>query len=303
MTDGPDHPPSSPDARADLRRARRRFLAEAAIEAEKETGRREKTDDEARHSLWGRLARLVGGWILVLLGLAAIPLPGPGWLMVLLGLTLLPYRWTDNLIRVIRRRIPGIPEDGRIPTRTWVVTGLLVVLATGASVWWGLRDEGSDDTRQEARAAASAPRPVRAATLPDDARGSQLAGTYAAVAATVDGARTEVRESADPCEALKRGRVDLIVPTLAEATACFGGTTADEVRAAADTAGAKVFAPVTIDAVTYLPTARHDRIAVDDEPTELAIDGVSGVLNGGATVTGEPTARAKELMRTAGVLK
>ena len=227
-----DHPDAPDHTRADLRRARREFLLDAAIEAERDTGRRERTVEEAKHSLWMRVARLAGGWLLVLLGLAAIPLPGPGWLMVLLGLTLLPYRWTDQLIRTIRRRVPGIPEDGRIPTRTWIVTGVLVALMTGGSLWWGLRDQGGDDRQQDARSDASAattardvPQPVLAAALADDAARGQVTMTYAAVTAEVGGGRAELREVVDPCAELRSGRVDVIVPTAEEAKSCFGGAT------------------------------------------------------------------------------
>lgn len=299
--------------RAELRKARREFLLEAAMEAERDTGRREKTDEEAKHSLWMRIARLVGGWILVLLGLAAIPLPGPGWLMVLLGLTLLPYRWTDNLIREIRRRIPGIPEDGRIPTRTWIVTGVIVAAATGGSLWWGLRDQGEDtvadrDTGAAAGEARTDNPPVEFASFTDDTDRRQITTIYAHVIAEVGGAgaaaaNVDGLESADPCGDLTSGRVDLIVPTLTEAGECFGGTTAEEIRTAADSAGAKVFAPVTVGDLVYVPVARHDRVAIDDEPAELAIDGVTGVINGGATVSGDGADRARALMREAGVLK
>jgi len=305
--------------RSDVRRARREFLLEAAIEAEKDTGRRERTDEQARHSLWMRVARLVGGWVLVLLGLAAIPLPGPGWLMVLLGLTLLPYRWTDNLIREIRRRIPGIPEDGRIPTRTWVVTGLLVALATAGSVWWGLRDGGDDDhIADEARSAAD-PRPTTtgapaadtprtgppvlaaASSLTDRADATRL---FAHVVAEVDAASTaEVRTSDDPCADLTSGTVDVIVPTLEEAGVCFGGLTPTEIRAGAAAAGAKVFGTVEIGGLTLLPVVRHQRAAADDEPMELAIDGVGALVSGGADIHGDYPAVAEDLMREAGVLK
>lgn len=110
---------------------------EAALEAETSTGAAERTEAEARRHLLGRLARTAGGFALVGVGLAGLVLPGPGWLLVLLGLGLLPYAWAQRTIRAIRRRVPGIPEDGRIPTSTWVGMGAVVALASALTVLFG----------------------------------------------------------------------------------------------------------------------------------------------------------------------
>lgn len=306
-----------PHTRAEIRHARRAFLMEAAIEAERDTGRREQTDEEVRHSLWMRVARLVGGWILVLLGLAAIPLPGPGWLMVLLGLTLLPYRWTDNLIREIRRRIPGIPEDGRIPTRTWIITGVLVVAATAGSVWWGMRDQGGDETAKDDRVEQSA----GASSAGDDGAGDdgagpgptivvassaqpervQLAQIYGEVAATVTGGVSDHIDRDDTCAALTSGDADLVLLDENELSACFGGET-DQAARLRD-AGVKMYAPVVAGATTFFVTVRSDAIAIDDEPAELTLDGVSSQISAGQDVAGDPADRARQLMAAAGVLK
>ena len=112
----------------------RKLLRDAANAAELATGRRETSDLDVRTSVTGRMLRLVGGWLLVLIGIAALPLPGPGWLIIIAGLSMLPYSWAQNLIRVIRRRIPGIPEDGKIPTRTWWIMGTMVVLSLAGSI-------------------------------------------------------------------------------------------------------------------------------------------------------------------------
>ncbi len=307
-----------PHTRAEIRHARRAFLMEAAIEAERDTGRRERTDEEARHSLWMRVARLVGGWILVLLGLAAIPLPGPGWLMVLLGLTLLPYRWTDNLIREIRRRIPGIPEDGRIPTRTWIITGVLVVAATAGSVWWGMRDAGDDEPakgdRVEQAAGASAsdddgdgasagdgPGPTIVVASSAQPERVQLAQIYGEVAATVTDGVSDHIDRDDTCAALTSGDADLVLLDENELSACFGGET-DQAARLRD-AGVKMYAPVVAGATTFFVTVRSDAIAIDDEPAELTLDGVSSQISAGQDVAGDPADRARQLMAAAGVLK
>ena len=52
-----------------------------------------------------RLANLVGGWALVIVGIILIPLPGPGWLVVGIGLLVLgrEVRWARGaLVRLER---------------------------------------------------------------------------------------------------------------------------------------------------------------------------------------------------------
>jgi len=113
-------------------------LVDAAVQAEFETGVREETVAEAKSGVMVRVARITLGFIVTIVGIVAIPLPGPGWLIVIAGLSILArdFVWAANLIRFIRRTIPGIPEDGQIPPRTWAVMGVCVLLAAAASVWW-----------------------------------------------------------------------------------------------------------------------------------------------------------------------
>ncbi|MFZ4518033.1 MAG: PGPGW domain-containing protein, partial [Microthrixaceae bacterium] len=112
-------------------------IRDAAFEAERETGDREETEAEVRRGVIIRLARTVGGFFLIGLGIALLPLPGPGWVTIIVGLGLLPYAWAQRTIRLIRRRIPGVPEDGRIPTRTWVVMGLILAATMTVSILFG----------------------------------------------------------------------------------------------------------------------------------------------------------------------
>jgi len=52
-----------------------------------------------------RLANLIGGWALVVVGIILIPLPGPGWLVVGIGLLILgrEVRWARGaLVRLER---------------------------------------------------------------------------------------------------------------------------------------------------------------------------------------------------------
>ncbi len=113
------------------------LVREAAIEAELETGRHEESVDEARRGVAIRIARIVGGFLIMALGIAALPLPGPGWLIIIFGLSLLPFAWAERTIRLIRSKIPGVPEEGRIPLSSWLVMAALLIVFTGATILFG----------------------------------------------------------------------------------------------------------------------------------------------------------------------
>ncbi|HEX5615258.1 MAG TPA: PGPGW domain-containing protein [Acidimicrobiia bacterium] len=112
-------------------------LREAALEAEFETGIREETVEQARAHILVRLVRITIGFLVVLLGLALVPLPGPGWLIVLGGLVILSkdFAWAERTIEIVRKRIPA-DADGRIHPRTWAAIGAMSAAGIAASVWW-----------------------------------------------------------------------------------------------------------------------------------------------------------------------
>ena len=112
-------------------------LRDAAYEAERGTGRREETEEQVRRGVIIRLARIIGGFTLIGVGISRLVLPGPGWVMIVIGLSLLPFAWAERTIRAIRRRVPGIPDDGRIPTRTWIIMGVLTVGALALALLFG----------------------------------------------------------------------------------------------------------------------------------------------------------------------
>ena len=114
-----------------------RRVREAAIEAERQTGAYELTEIEARRSLTLRMFRTIAGFVVMAIGVAALPLPGPGWLIIIVGLNLLPFAWAERTIRLIRRKVPGVPEDGRVPVHTWLIMGVLTVAFTTVSIVWG----------------------------------------------------------------------------------------------------------------------------------------------------------------------
>ncbi len=116
-------------------------LAEAAIEAEYETGEHEATEQEARSHIAIRVARMSLGLSVVILGIAMMVLPGPGVLAIAGGLFILAkdVAWADRLLRTLRRKVPGIPDDGKIP-RSQVATMTTMTLgAVALSTWFATR--------------------------------------------------------------------------------------------------------------------------------------------------------------------
>jgi hypothetical protein len=115
ITDGPDED--------------RRYLWEqAALEAERETGRREETEDAARASLLVRACRITAGAVVLLVGLALLVLPGPGMVVIAGGLSVLAIDvpFARRLLHKVRRRLPQ-DADGGLP-------GWLVVAMSGSFV-------------------------------------------------------------------------------------------------------------------------------------------------------------------------
>jgi uncharacterized protein (TIGR02611 family) len=131
--DDPQAAPSHDPAEHESFRER---LREAAEEAERQTGLHEQTEEEVRHGLHARVVRTVAGFVVMGIGVAALPLPGPGWLIIIVGLNLLPFAWAERTIRLIRRRVPGVPEEGSVPVHTWLIMGALTLAVTVASLLW-----------------------------------------------------------------------------------------------------------------------------------------------------------------------
>lgn len=113
-------------------------IEEAAIQAELETGEREESIEEAKSHALVRVARMTLGFGVVILGIILMPLPGPGWLIVAGGLTILAkdVAWADRALRYIRKRVPGIPEDGKIPRSSMVTMAVVTLAAVAVSLWW-----------------------------------------------------------------------------------------------------------------------------------------------------------------------
>ncbi len=87
-----------------------------------------------------RWAIEVSGWLLVIIGLVALVLPGPGLLLVASGLVLLAmrYTWAARLLRPVKSRAFALAVTG---VQTWQrivlsVLGGLLIIAVG--VVWGV---------------------------------------------------------------------------------------------------------------------------------------------------------------------
>jgi len=82
--------------------------------------------------------RMVLGFILLLAGAAMMVLPGPGLVVIAAGLVILSrdVAWADRALRYVRKRAPGLEEEGPIPKSTIVVSVMLMVAAGAAAFWW-----------------------------------------------------------------------------------------------------------------------------------------------------------------------
>jgi len=140
------HDPADHDGLLDRLDDFKHRIEEAAIEAEFETGEREETVEEAKAHALVRVARMTLGFVVVIVGIAALPLPGPGWLIIAGGLTILSkdVAWAERLLRYIRKRVPGIPEDGKIPSSSMATMAVVTLAAVAASLWWTF-SRGSDE--------------------------------------------------------------------------------------------------------------------------------------------------------------
>ena len=99
-----------------------------------------------------RLVLETVGWALVVVGIAALVLPGPGLLMIFAGVALLSqqYEWAERRLEPIKERALRAAAEG---VETWPrivasVIGAFILLACGvlwiwnppAPDWWGLDD-------------------------------------------------------------------------------------------------------------------------------------------------------------------
>ena len=111
---------------------------DAAIQAELEVGHVEETPTKAWHHVLLRIGRMTVGFLVLLAGAAMMVLPGPGVVVMAAGLVILSrdVKWADKALRYLRKRAPGLDEEGPIPKSTIIVSVMLMIAAGLGTFWW-----------------------------------------------------------------------------------------------------------------------------------------------------------------------
>lgn len=82
-----------------------------------------------------RLLQIILGVLLIAAGVVMLVVPGPGLVAIMVGLNMIK---PDNaIVRWMRRRIPGIPEEGAVPRRYLVLGAVFLIGGTVFGVLWG----------------------------------------------------------------------------------------------------------------------------------------------------------------------
>jgi hypothetical protein len=85
------------------------------------------------------IGRTVGGWILVVIGVAALVLPGPGLLLLLAGLVMLSqeYEWAERRVEPVRQKAHTVARSS-VSSKPRILASALASLAIVAVgiVWW-----------------------------------------------------------------------------------------------------------------------------------------------------------------------
>jgi hypothetical protein len=85
------------------------------------------------------IGRTVGGWLLVVLGAAALVLPGPGLLLLLAGLVVLSqeYEWAERRVEPVRQKAYTVARSSVSSNLRILASALasLAIVAVGI-VWW-----------------------------------------------------------------------------------------------------------------------------------------------------------------------
>ena len=91
----------------------------------------------------GRVVRLVGGWLLLVIGVAALVLPGPGLLLVAAGLAVLSheYPWAMRRLRPVRDKAFSVAAAGVQSVPAIVLSALVALTLVGVGILWGIRPE------------------------------------------------------------------------------------------------------------------------------------------------------------------
>jgi uncharacterized protein (TIGR02611 family) len=127
------------EERAQVRLERRQRVRAAAMEAELNTGARERTRERARRNVIVRLAVISFGTLVTLFGLALLVLPGPGIVVVIAGLGILSTEvtWAERLLAYAKRKAK---VDSVTAQHPWVkpVSIAVTVVACAVSIAYAL---------------------------------------------------------------------------------------------------------------------------------------------------------------------
>ena len=120
---------------------RRDRIRRAALDAERSTGTRERTDEQAQRSLLVRIGIIIAGTVVTLAGLAMLVLPGPGIVVVIAGLGILSTEvsWAERLLAYAKRkaRVDKVTEQAPwIKPVSIAVTVIAVVVSVAYAVRW-----------------------------------------------------------------------------------------------------------------------------------------------------------------------
>lgn len=88
-----------------------------------------------------QVAVQIAGWLLVLVGIAALFLPGPGLLALFAGMALLAtqYEWAERRLEPVKKAALRTAADSVSSRGRIGLSGLLIVFLVGAGVVWGLQ--------------------------------------------------------------------------------------------------------------------------------------------------------------------
>lgn len=82
-----------------------------------------------------RIAQVGLGVILCAAGLAMIFIPGPGVATMLVGLNLI--KPNNAIARWVRKKTPGVPDEGPIPLRHYIIGIVFLVIGSTVGIIYG----------------------------------------------------------------------------------------------------------------------------------------------------------------------
>jgi len=110
--------------------------------AEKLARRRER---HLKRSKPYRIAFMVLAIVVVLAGLALVPLPGPGWAVVFIGLSMLAleFKWAENLMEKVLNRLEAAQEAAKNATPAQKAIGIAatvlgIAACVAAAILWDI---------------------------------------------------------------------------------------------------------------------------------------------------------------------